>query len=153
MSYRVNAAGMDSMRALSPDIWHNCNVIDKAGVAPGMGSYYFDDFTGPFDPTTALGWTLTQEDNEGYIYVGESSGARADNGNDDLGHGVLGFDSENHNAADLGINAQMLSAGGGGSWLVSWSMNGSRSALSSRRFPSMALLLRHSSSSPTASRA
>jgi len=102
---RVNAAGMGDMRQLSPDIWNDCNAIWQLPPSPAMGSYYFDDFTGPFDPTTTTGWTITQGGSAGSIHKTDNQ------------HGVLSFDADDDDDDD-GIQAQMISASGGEDWLV-----------------------------------
>jgi hypothetical protein len=85
MSFRVNAAGMGSMRQLSPDIWHNCDVIDKAGPTPGLGSYRFMEFNKHIDLTSAVEITITQTNSGGVslsdtrdgIFVVDSAGSNA----------------------------------------------------------------------------
>lgn len=78
---------------LSPLLWDSAPDIKD----PGLGVSFFDDFTGPIDPTaTAGGWTLTLTDTKGSI--NHEAGAPG---------GVLQFTSATGDSADDGIQGQL----------------------------------------------
>lgn len=104
MAYRVNAAGMGSMRQLSPDIWNDCDVIDKAGPTPGLGSYYFNDFMNPVDVATTKDFTITTVTAGALTFT-------------DARDGVLLFDSAGNNEPDDGVNVQFTGDNLGETWL------------------------------------
>ena len=92
--------GADTSAGPSAAIWGNCTPLDDETV----GFVYYDHFLGPFDPTTALGYTITQEAS-GVLEVADGKG------------GWLNVSSDGHNAAHDGINAQLLSATGGENYI------------------------------------
>ncbi|NIT61567.1 MAG: hypothetical protein GWN67_20505 [Phycisphaerae bacterium] len=61
-----NAYGTASGTGPSPAIWNNVDVLELM-LNPQKGVYYFDDFMGQIDVTTADGWTLTQSNATGTI--------------------------------------------------------------------------------------
>jgi hypothetical protein len=87
----------------SPALWHDCPITQMLAY-PSVGYLYWEDYLGPLDPTTATGYTITQE----------ASGLIE--GLDGIG-GILNVSSNGHNAAHDGINVQMLDSTGGENWL------------------------------------
>jgi len=75
-------------------LWADC-PWDEIVRNPGLGIAYFDDFLGQIDVTTGDGWTITQV-NSGAIAAVAAEG------------GAIIFDSAGNNAADDGVQAQLL---------------------------------------------
>jgi len=84
----------DTGAAPSPAIWAE---FDEAPV--GAWAHYFQDYLGPLDPTTALGYVITQEAS-GIIETADPTSTIT-------GHGMLNVSSDGHNGAHDGINVQM----------------------------------------------
>lgn len=99
------AGGGTHVRALSPKIWGDCDVLKYAMPAPERGSYYFNDFMRPFDTASGQNITITQV-NSGTVTM------------EDTQHGVIKFDSNGNNAADDGVNAQFTGTDMGETFLV-----------------------------------
>ena len=87
----------DTSAAPSPAIWAD---FDEAPV--GKWIHYFEDYLGELDPTTACGWTITQEASGALVLLSPTSTI--------IGHGILSVDSAGNNAAHDGINAQLGSS-------------------------------------------
>ena len=78
----------------SPLIWDDSKLLEVM-LDPTAGFYFFDDYMGPVDPTTAMGYTVTQVNSGAISTVADEDG------------GVLLVDSAGHNAADDGVNVQL----------------------------------------------
>jgi hypothetical protein len=87
-------AGTAAGAGPSPLIWDDSKVLEVM-LDPTKGVYYFDDFTGPIDPTTACGYVVTQVNSGAIATVADEDG------------GVLLVDSAGHNAADDGVTVQL----------------------------------------------
>jgi len=85
----------DTNAAPSPAIWAE---FDEAPV--GAWAHYFDDFLGPFDPTTACGTVLTTV-NSGTIKLLSPTSTIT-------GLGILNVSSNGHNAQHDGVSSVQL---------------------------------------------
>jgi hypothetical protein len=93
----------NTSRYPSDSIWGDCTVWKTRN--PQDGLLYFDHFIYPLDPTTACGYTITQE-TSGTIDVLDG------------GWGILRVSSNGNAAAHDGINVQLGSSAGGEDWLI-----------------------------------
>ncbi len=91
----IAAVGTASGIGPSPLIWDDVSMLD-AILNPQDYIYFFDDFLGPIDVTTADGWVLTQVDTKGSIAPDAT-----------IQGGVLTVTSATGDSADDGINAQL----------------------------------------------
>jgi len=82
----------DTNAAPSPAIWAD---FDEALI--GKYAHYFDDFLGPFDPTTACGTVVTAV-NSGVIKLLSPTSTIT-------GHGILNISSNGHNAQHDGLSS------------------------------------------------
>ena len=89
--YRAESSNNDGPSEL---LWADC-PWDEMGQHPGVGYRYWNDFLGCEDVTTGDGYTITAENSGGI--------AKAD-----ILGGVLVCDSAGNNAADDGVNVQIL---------------------------------------------
>jgi hypothetical protein len=90
----TETAGTAAGAGPSPLIWNDAKVLE-AMLDPTAGIYYFDDYLGPIDPTTACGYVVTQVNSGVISTVADEDG------------GVLLVDSGGHNAADDGVSVQL----------------------------------------------
>lgn len=80
--------------APSQAIWGAVDDLDQFKYVD-----YFEDYLGELDPTTACGWTITQEASGVLALLSPTSTI--------TGQGILQVSSNGHNAAHDGINAQL----------------------------------------------
>jgi len=78
----------------SEDLWEDC-PYEEIARNPGLGVTYFDDYVGMSNTTTAEGWVITQTTSGTMLPTPVEGGA-------------LLLDTAGHNAADDGIECQLL---------------------------------------------
>jgi len=94
---RVELTGLSGSAAgagPSPLIWDEAKLLEVM-LDPTAGFYYFNDYMGEIDVTTANGYVITTENSGAIAPVTDEDG------------GVLLVDSAGHNAADDGVNVQL----------------------------------------------
>lgn len=99
----VDYAGFTGGTGPSPIIWADSpwpHMVPR----PDMGYLYFEHYLGPLDPTTAMGYTV-DNNNSGLIELSDRVG------------GALNVSSNGHGTAHDGVNVQLLGSTGGEIWL------------------------------------
>lgn len=87
-------AGTAAGAGPSPLIWDKAPVLETI-LDPTVGFYYFNDYLGAIDVTTADGYVITTVTSGAIVGVTDEDG------------GVLLVDSAGNNAADDGVNVQL----------------------------------------------
>jgi len=87
-------AGTAAGAGPSPLIWDDAKLLEVL-LDPTAGFYYFNDYLGEIDTTTADGYVITQVNSGAIAPVTDEDG------------GVLLVDSGGHNAADDGVSVQL----------------------------------------------